>query len=60
MTRTSEFYSIHEVKKLPENRVHHNNNECPPGRDIPENERRDGKAGHRLCDVCKKLNAEGK
>lgn len=29
------FHSVNEVKKLPQNRVHHNNSTCAPGRDIP-------------------------
>lgn len=38
------------------NRVHHNNSACPPGRDIPSHERRQGTAGYRLCDDCAKFN----
>jgi hypothetical protein len=58
--RVPEFYSINEVKKPPANRVHHNNGACPPGRDIPSNERRPGTGGYRLCDDCARLNAQGK
>ena len=34
------FYSINEALKPVDNRVYHNNSACPPGRDIPANERR--------------------
>ena len=58
--KVAEFYSINEAKKPPTERVHHNNGACPPGRDIPENERRKGTGGYRLCDDCAKLNRAGK
>ena len=60
MPATAVFYSINEVKKQPANRVHHNNSACPPGRDIPQNERKPGTGGYRLCDDCARLNREGK
>jgi hypothetical protein len=60
MPKVPEFHSINEVKKPAANRVHHNNSACPPGRDIPANERRAGGGGYRLCDDCQKLNAQGK
>lgn len=60
MPATSAFYSINEEKKPASNRVHHNNSACPPGRDIPQSERRTGTNGYRLCDDCKKLNDQGK
>jgi hypothetical protein len=40
--------------------VHHNNNTCPPGRDIPQHERRPGAGGYRLCDDCAERNRQGK
>ena len=53
------FYSVNEAKKIPpESRVHHNNSVCPPGRDIPQNERRQGTGGYRLCQDCQQLNAQ--
>jgi hypothetical protein len=55
MPGIAEFYSIHESKKPVEKRVHHNNSTCPAGRDVPQDERRSGTAGHRLCDDCRKL-----
>jgi hypothetical protein len=55
MARVPTFYSVNEVKKPAANRVHHNNNACAPGRDIPQSERRSGDGGYRLCDDCKKL-----
>ena len=56
MSKVSEFYSINEVKKLPNKRVYHNNDACPAGRDIPTNERLDGTNNHRLCKDCAELN----
>jgi hypothetical protein len=32
------FYSVNEVKKPDQHRVHHNYGACPPGRDIPQSE----------------------
>lgn len=46
------YYSINETKKPAEKRVHHNDTNCKVGRDIPENERRDGTGGYRLCEDC--------
>jgi len=60
MPPVAPFYSINEVHKPAANRVHHNNSACPPGRDIPQNERRPGNGGYRLCDDCAKLNAQGR
>jgi hypothetical protein len=60
MSAVSEFYSVNEVKKPAHNRVHHNNGACPPGRDIPQSERRNGDGGYRLCEDCQKLNREGR
>jgi hypothetical protein len=60
MTYTPDFYSVNEIKKPIDQRVHHNNNVCVPGKDIPNNERRSGTGGYRLCDDCAKLNKEGK
>ena len=60
MPYTPEFFSISEVTKPATHRVHHNNSVCPPGRDIPRNERLDGTGGYRLCDVCTRLRSEGR
>lgn len=60
MPATPDFYSINETQKQPAHRVYHNNSACPPGRDIPQNERRSGRNGYRLCDDCGRLNAQGK
>ena len=60
MPKTSAFYSVNEAKKPSDKRVHHNNSACPPGRDIPSHERRDGTNNYRLCDDCKKLNDLGR
>jgi hypothetical protein len=60
MPNVKAFYSINEVKKAPEHRVHHNNSSCPPGRDIPANEKRDGTNNYRLCHDCAELNRQGR
>jgi len=58
MPLTAPFYSVNEAQKAPILRVHHNNSACPPGRDIPAWERRQGTGGYRLCDDCDRLNRE--
>jgi len=60
MPKVPEFYSVNEVNKPAADRVHHNNSACPPGRDIPQNERRQGTGGYRLCQDCIKATQEGK
>jgi len=60
VTEVADFYSINEVKKPEANRVYHNNNTCPPGRDIPQNERRPGKGGYRECKDCAERTRQGK
>jgi len=60
MTQVAPFYSVNEALKPAANRVHHNNNACPPGRDIPAHERRQGNGGYRLCEDCQKYNAENR
>jgi hypothetical protein len=60
MPKTNAFYSINEGKKPAEKRVHHNNSACPPGRDIPQHERRTGDGGYRLCHDCENLNRQGR
>jgi hypothetical protein len=60
MPQVAAFYSVNEVAKPVTQRVHHNNSNCPPGRDIPANERRTGTGSYRLCDDCKKLNDQNR
>jgi hypothetical protein len=60
MPSTPAFYSINEEKKPAANRVHHNNSACPPGRDIPQHERRSGTGGYRLCHDCEERNKQGR
>jgi hypothetical protein len=64
MPYVAAFYSIKEVDKPAADRVYHNNSACPPGRDIPMHERRQGAGpgfpGYRLCDDCIELNRQGK
>jgi hypothetical protein len=59
MSAVPAFYSVNEIKKPAQDRVHHNNGACPPGRDIPSWERKPGDGGYRLCEDCQKLNKEG-
>ncbi|HEX6799757.1 MAG TPA: hypothetical protein VF116_18755 [Ktedonobacterales bacterium] len=60
MPQVSAFYSVNEVNKPASQRVHHNNNACRPGQDIPQSERRQGTGGYRLCDDCDRLNRQGR
>ncbi len=60
MPKVADFYSVNEAIKLAANRVYHNNSACPPGRDIPQHERRQGTGGYRHCEDCQKLNREGR
>jgi hypothetical protein len=60
MPPTQIFHSVNEIKKAPGHRVYHNNSACPPGRDIPRDERRGGTAGYRLCYDCQELNRLGR
>ncbi len=60
MPKVPEFYSVNEATKPSANRVHHNNSACPPGRDIPQHERRQGTGNYRLCDDCDRLNRQGR
>ena len=55
MARVPAFHSVNEPSKPAANRVHHNNDQCPSGRDIPRGERRDGTGGYRLCEHCERL-----
>ncbi|HLG69042.1 MAG TPA: hypothetical protein VK009_01320 [Chloroflexota bacterium] len=60
MAAVAAFYSVNEALKPPAQRVFHNNGACPPGRDIPANERRAGTGNYRLCDDCASLNRQGR
>jgi hypothetical protein len=60
MPTVADFYSINEAAKPAANRVYHNNSACPPGRDIPPNERRSGTNGYRLCKDCTERNNQGR
>ena len=54
------FYSVNETKKSIDRRRYHNNNKCPSGYDIPQNERKSGTGGYTLCQHCKDLNAKAR
>jgi hypothetical protein len=55
MAKVAPYYSVNEIKKPPEKRIYHDNDACPPGRDIPPHERRAGTGGYRLCEDCRHL-----
>jgi len=56
MSKVSSFYSVNEAKKPAAHQVHHNNDQCGPGKEIPQHERKPGDGGYRLCKDCEKLN----
>jgi len=62
MPYTREFYSVNEAKKPAAHRVHHNNSNCGPGKEIPFSDKLYGKGPpndpYRLCDDCKAINKE--
>lgn len=60
MSAVSPFYSVNESSKPAERRVYHNNGACRPGQDIPQNERRSGTNGYRLCEDCQRATREGR
>ncbi|MEO8457275.1 MAG: hypothetical protein ABI559_05625 [Chloroflexota bacterium] len=51
------YYSVHHGKKPEAHRVYHTNDRCFSGRDIPQQDRREGDNGYRLCVECARLNA---
>ena len=60
MSQVPAFHSVNEVNKLASARVHHDNNLCAPGRDIPSWERRAGTNNYRLCDNCAEYDRAGR
>jgi hypothetical protein len=54
MAKVKEYYSINEASKPANKRVHHDNDQCRAGRDIPMSERRAGTGGYRHCEDCDK------
>jgi hypothetical protein len=58
MPAMKDQYSVNEAKKPEKNRVYHNNSGCGPFKEIPVNERRDGRNGYRLCDDCEVINKD--
>lgn len=59
MSKVQPFYSVNEQHKHPSNRVHHDNDRCASGRDIPQWERRQGTGGYRLCETCADYDRRG-
>ena len=56
MAKCPSFHSRREGEKPLEKRVYHNNDSCPPGRDIKaNNDSLPGTGGYRLCDHCARL-----
>jgi hypothetical protein len=60
MPATADFYSVRELKKPFADRIYHNNYACPLGREIPQDERKYGSNGYKLCDDCDSLNRQGR
>jgi hypothetical protein len=60
VSKIAAFYSVNEANKPAGNRVHHDNNTCRPGQDIPPDERRSGTGGYRLCEICDDLDRKGR
>jgi hypothetical protein len=56
MPRVPAFYSVNEAKKAAAQRICHDNDACPLGREIPQNARKSGDGGHPLCVDCRRLN----
>jgi hypothetical protein len=55
MAKVAAFYSVNEVKKPEKDRVHHNESQCAPGRDIKAaKEDKPGTGGYPLCKDCQK------
>jgi hypothetical protein len=51
----AKIYPFHST--IPSDRaVHHDNNACPEGQEIPLTNRRDGTGGRPQCERCQKLN----
>jgi hypothetical protein len=55
MSIVATFYSVNESQKPADKQVHHNNDACGPGKEIPRHERRPGTGGYRLCKDCQKI-----
>jgi hypothetical protein len=58
MPAMSDKYSVNEEKKEKKDRVYHNNSGCGAYNSIPENDRRSGRNGYRLCEVCEVINKD--
>jgi hypothetical protein len=55
MAKCPPFYSRREAEKPVEKRVYHNNDSCPPGRDIKANgDALNGTGGYRPCQDCQR------
>jgi hypothetical protein len=55
MAKVPNFYSVNELIKPIQHRVHHNDDRCGPGKDIPLRDKRKGSGGYRLCEDCQKF-----
>jgi hypothetical protein len=55
MPAVAPFFSIHEEAKPADQRVYHNNTECPIAEAIPDNWRNTGTKGYDLCPICRDL-----
>ncbi|MEX0682470.1 MAG: hypothetical protein WD904_07970 [Dehalococcoidia bacterium] len=57
MAKVPTFYSAQQAKKPEAHRIHHDDDRCFSGRDIPQHERLVGDNGYRLCVECTRLGA---
>lgn len=57
MAKVPTYYSVRQASKPEAHRIHHDNDRCFSGRDIPQHDRRDGDKGYRLCVECIRLDA---
>lgn len=55
MSAVVTFYSIHEEVKPADQRVYHNNTDCPIAQAIPDDWRNTGTNGYSLCLICSDL-----
>ncbi len=60
MSPISPFYSVNEVYRTLDERIHHDDDACPVGRGIPTDERLPGTGNYRRCEECVRLGKTGR
>lgn len=48
------YFSVNEINKPPQDRVFHTYDDCQSGREIPQEERQDGRSNYRKCKHCER------